>query len=715
MAWTRRFLVEGADADVVVPIIDASLSRTGYSVRTYRLANNMHRTHAIQTARWLHVMTQGLSQQITWTVVPEENNRLALEFDHRNFWWYTTLVVLLAVPAGWLWYIGFHELVHLGDDLDNLSLRAAIYTPLGVASMLVLARMVTRGSSPNVDMDAIRADLRASGMLLDEVSGPFRDRKLIGLGLLLGFVALLSILAVADLEFGQDTSSMTLATISMIAILLIMLGAAISAITISVRHLGSDDRFGALAPTMLTMISVLFFLASYLPLSVLGATDEGFWGLVFEVRRHVDMDRSSVIIHGIGSLDRTDAIYFETRLQMLLVLAFAVTVGCWLIAAVFFVFSVQSPEVVRNACARGRRDISTSSARSTASGQGYLRSFRFAFGIVWLGFSVVVMMLYGIVLWSAVVGYPAIQLVGETCGTGQSIDSTGRAIAYFLKLDGPSSSANLVGILIWSFPLGGIPYLVAVSVVDLQKCRQRTFRRLHRSSGASTPAPRENSAISLVRSISKGAGVLMPKICMVESDQAFARAHSFGLIDQQSIIEISTTAQNSLNGKELEAILAHEVAHFISGHCHRHVVLQYLGRFTLVGGSFAGAFENSFAYELEADKIAVQQLQISPRTMIDALVKIQILSSLAGEAPEEHPSAGGQHGSPPRTGALGKRLARWREVVRFWIAMYRFEDTASYWYPSLRERIDVLWRLEHDRASSGDASKVLALELDINP
>jgi Zn-dependent protease with chaperone function len=153
-----------------------------------------------------------------------------------------------------------------------------------------------------------------------------------------------------------------------------------------------------------------------------------------------------------------------------------------------------------------------------------------------------------------------------------------------------------------------------------------------------------------------------------------------------------------LNSEELEALLAHELAHHVLHHCVRDNLLQFLGRLTVVGDGFTRALEDSFGYELEADRAAVVRLGVDPAALKGCLETIQ--QDAATNEDTVAPLVAGLSAlgiAPSHCAEILRQgpsslsfWSRWRLAWRLYVDQFTGNMNTSYWHPAIEERIAAL-------------------------
>ena len=118
-------------------------------------------------------------------------------------------------------------------------------------------------------------------------------------------------------------------------------------------------------------------------------------------------------------------------------------------------------------------------------------------------------------------------------------------------------------------------------------------------------------AQDLLSRISQNSGITRPYLRVIESDYINAYCLLPPIPGIRKII-ILTLACRELPGKQLEALIAHEMGHLNSKHPFALSILSFLSRWTFLGENFASLLtKNPQAMEKEADRFAINWLEQS--------------------------------------------------------------------------------------------------------
>ncbi|RJP60111.1 MAG: hypothetical protein C4541_04915 [Candidatus Auribacter fodinae] len=194
-----------------------------------------------------------------------------------------------------------------------------------------------------------------------------------------------------------------------------------------------------------------------------------------------------------------------------------------------------------------------------------------------------------------------------------------------------------------------------------------------------------------------------PVIILNETSTPIAKAHYIAFSHFKMAIEISTGYIDYLNSDELDAVLGHEMVHCLKKHCLLNYFLRLIGRLTFVGDGFVWMLQDSFGYEVQADRLAVELFGVKPRALKDSLGQYHIAKMLDDEnkfktatgISIESNEIGSDHGNTEyfniRQLTLKKRL---RYGLKLFIQQYIGIAYTGDWHPSMDYRVAMLDTME---------------------
>ena len=193
---------------------------------------------------------------------------------------------------------------------------------------------------------------------------------------------------------------------------------------------------------------------------------------------------------------------------------------------------------------------------------------------------------------------------------------------------------------------------------------------------------------------------LQTSVVLVESKVPIARARCLGLFRRQQVVEISTRWLQLLDEEQMDALLAHELAHHTLGHARKDQLFRLLGRLTFFGDAFSRILQDSFDYEIQADRCAVLVFRAKPRALISCLYHMRSIMATETLRNIINPGAMAiESVDTNETMNLLQGLAsipwtrRLKIAMRAYVQQYLGLKYSGYWHPSLQRRIAMLEQL----------------------
>jgi Zn-dependent protease with chaperone function len=267
---------------------------------------------------------------------------------------------------------------------------------------------------------------------------------------------------------------------------------------------------------------------------------------------------------------------------------------------------------------------------------------------------------------------------------------SGRLLAAALGRPQEDRWTGAVARGLWGLHGLAILALPAVSVGRLLFQHRRNDREIATAAADDTTGRQAEIQALLEELQPPGAGRLAVRVVIREApsflpagllQDGLASAQRFGLWRTGRLIALSPRALDRLERDELRALLAHELAHHLLGHCTIADVARWLGRLTFVGDGFARAVLDSFGFEIEADRLAVKVLGGQAGGLVRCLEKLA-----ADRAPnaKRRPAEQTAIGYSQIKAKAGRRLAWWL----FW---KQYTSGALHgWHPSHATRLEAL-------------------------
>lgn len=249
----------------------------------------------------------------------------------------------------------------------------------------------------------------------------------------------------------------------------------------------------------------------------------------------------------------------------------------------------------------------------------------------------------------------------------------------------------------WALYGLGAMALSALSLGQLARQRRRERRELTASAATqeATCDPLWERWQAVVDRLCRTAG-LGPVCLLFDSGSDYgAQAHRVGLLHPKRFVEVSRRCLEELEPEEVEALLAHELAHHLLGHCRRVNLLRWLGRASFVGDAFALTIQATAWYEHAADAVAVgERFGVARPELLGAIVKLHHLGSAGGLEADADP-----RGLRAVPASLEKRVnlpaggpaalpwhERWPLAWEVFRLQYFEAMETHYWHPEKVER-----------------------------
>lgn len=617
------------------------------------------------------------------------SDTLELHLDQTRFAWCRCLICGLACAGGILWLYGIATLFAEPILPEQILFPCAAAVPIFFATRLVLSG----GRSGFLGLiEELRREFRVQGCALDEVSAPHRDRGDRGAAHYLLFIlslAAATFLLIEYPDFDIDDAGDLCVALTIFVVVLSGLAAA-TGILVAMRRRGVEARFATLAPALSFGMGAILLTVSLGAFFFFGSIDTEGWFAAFYSRQLLARAAGEIIVGPSGPVPA--AVIEEKLGQVRSMMVFLLTLPClaWLMAAAFIWKSLRGIDLITQICRRIGADITTEGARLAASGERFLKWFRFSFATMWVCCGVFVVAGYGAIITVIVScvrflsSLPNEEPVGVIIGTAS-------AVSLALGYEQVSAGVLTASWIAW---IGICAVALAVPGVSLGQRfvqRLRAFRQLSETPDAHTGLLLAQVGVA-VKILARRAGCAIPNVTIIEAGRPYAMAFEFGWIRPQRFIAVSPEAIRTLNPVDLEALLAHEMAHLVCGHCRRHNLLQWLGRLTLMGGTFVGGLEDSFGHERVADRLALTRFGVSREALQSCLMVTHAASSVCALVPlERHTGQGLPFAAtadlPSESNAQRNLLREFRGQITEWLAYYFADTTLAYWHPSLQERM----------------------------
>lgn len=652
---------------------------------------------AAQRAHWARILFSALPQRLEFNVRANmEDGCVWIRFNERYFRWYLLFLVIVGALLAHLWFTVISSLFLL-TAAQNMSLTpSALLSWITLIMLCVFFRDVAASGSGTVSIffEDLRDRFRRYGTLLDQKTSNTLTNKERAICIFLGCFVLVSFLAVfTTFELPSVFSNARLGTI-----LLLLLAATVQLIgwllvkgTVSVsRPAGGEERFAAIATGVSTLVGIGCILGSQLAFHLIGKADVEFWSFVFQVERLLESSGDSITLPNgeVALRERAEfGLHVMRVLLNSLLMVAAATCG---IGLLILYKSFKMTPIALRLCMRVHSDIDADYARDAASGGKFFGKFKSAFFAGWclsailIGFGFVGLIKFGVSCFSF--GY----------SESSSLDFSGPVVATanMINFLGGLGEASAIGpwmsrVFFLGWTVLALSFL-AISLSSLARRRIVNNKRLERLRAKTTT--KEHRQLGDIASVLLKKYILPMNIVISDDPQPTASAHVTGIFRPRHYVEISKRCLDILTPEELKALIAHEMAHHVCGHCTKHNLMQWMGRWTFVGGTFVGALENSFGFELEADQTAVSHFGILPVALKTCLMKMRS-DAVVQELKRRTGGLGilaNSNGSGHCTLGHVSEMKSWKARLYAWFTLYTSDTGVAYWHPSVNDRIAAL-------------------------
>ena len=607
--------------------VEQALAHFGVSVRTIVAGEDYIRLEGRQQAPWHRVLRRRLPQRVQWNI-EKSGEALRLTSDFRLFRWYSVVLSGLWSVIGACFIFDILNATQGWLSGPSGSLAASFLLLLAISLMPVVIQMLGALGGRCGDrlwLDIANAMERSGGQV--EPKGYVNLRYSLHL---LGFFTFtliltlwftLSSLRQTSLPLPMNAQGFLLALAGLIALLVIALALKLSRKGFSLRLYPILTGLMTMLPALLLLQAILlpWWLSSGINYSSLGANLRPF---------------------GLLQLGST---------FLLAATAFFL----------FFYFGVGSTPIIRSQTLRLRAHRGTGVHRLAVGGESP-RPFQGVFVVVWLLLTGLSLASLAFLVVCAVQGVypiferPELQLVQRATQT----------LAAVLGLAGDNRWLSWTVSGFWLLGASLASGLLLVSTGQLYFCRRSLRHRL--ADRARRSSPRRRQLEEILRELCRQLRLPPIKLAL-RNGSSLPTAERFGLWRVERYVEISESFLD-LPAPRLKAALAHEVAHHYLGHLAVRSLALWLGRFSFTGDGFASALLHSFGYELQADRVALEILEIPPEDLKE------FLESLPSHRPFVR---------PPLPSSDLSFAHRWS----LFLTQYCCGLSQYYWHPVAEERI----------------------------
>lgn len=693
----RCFTISGTEASQVEQAVQGCLTASGFHARLLHTSNTTTLIVGRQRAGWFRVLASAFPQRIAFEIQSNsKDGGVHLRYDEQLAPWYLTILVAVAAIMTPFWFDSMAMIFRFAAaPTQTQEFHALQIWVSGIVGVVFVRLMLASGAgTTSMLLEDIRSRLRHLGAGVDQQqTGTITTKLLISLLFMFHLLAvmLLGVFSVRSPMslFTSGKPANSLVAMVAIALLLVIMFAIVKGTLKTVRPIGGEERFAMVATGVSLQVGVIALLALQLGFLLLGQTDDEVWAIVFRVVRFLEMDDGQVRAAGLEHLSRHR---FEIGFNMvriightfLMMAAATVCVGIILVLR-----SVRLAPFVRRMCERVHVDIETDYGRAAASGEVFRKRSRRSFLLAWsLSAAVIAAGLFGLLRF-AITSF-------QFRYAGRTPDATIGAV---------DATANVINLLVGigeHSPVG--PFLSRVFfccwatvmllplILSLLHGRVSSRRRRHDLVALSESLPAEAAELNREFKEMVSSAGLVVRLAISPGHQPRAAAHRMGLLRPHKFVQLSQRCLKLLNAEEQKALVAHELGHHLRGHCQKHNIMQWLGRLTYVGGTYVTSMEDSYGFELQADRAAVEQFDIDPAVLRKCLMKMRadavvqrLRETNAGLGVLPGTDSPGRVDVPHSMGFPG-----WRIALRDWYALVRTDAEIAYWHPSVGDRIHAL-------------------------
>ncbi len=627
-----------------------------------------------QIASPQEIIKQGVPQRWVWNVAPiSSSDSLICRFDQRWFGWYRISIICLMLLLADFWLDAIPTLYKFKTEYGTLHLGATINFLCGWTILFMLSLIFLRSDEvpANSHIEELRDLIRKEDATIESIGTNILTRSLwAGVAII---VYLVFILAIAFQKSGislhvEFTNTLSTHPISffLMAMLSILIMGFILLLVLTTLRSEASSRLTPFLPTMNLLAGIIFFMGAQIPLHKLGDTNSYHWTPEFTYR----------------------AIHLPFKVFLLLSsILFFCSIGMW-----FIWKSIVLAYGLRKTIYRLRFDEISAERNSVVSGRGFLRFIRY-----WAFLAIItIIILYIIALTSSFsimqsTWSPEDILNEESLGAMRGLS---HSLEFFIGSEYEWKSTLLISRVVCGVFSSLLPLTILVSVGTRLFTRICLARRLSARNKLDESEVQNEIQAFIKEKWNSKYSTPFPSVVINANKGVLAAAHCFGFLKKKRFIELSTNLIKQLDISEIKALASHELAHHFHNHCSRHNRWQLLGRITLLGGGAIGILEDSFGWELEADRVAVRIFGTPPETLKNALIKIYIEQQIPLQETPFRKSPSGLPTKPslgeyadPNGPLTNKTRIKFTQYIRSWLELYSSDTLITYWHPSLKERI----------------------------
>ncbi len=594
-----------ADLETAVEAIETASTEAGMRCEQRSLDGGGLAVRAVQRRPWYRALLTAPPQRIDWRLEPSQEG-LSIAADFRPFRWYAAALALLELliigslvtgllSAGREWP---PEQQWLGPTLQTLFFAALV---LSIVPVILLGALGGGRQVQAIWQPVLRRVEKAGGRL-DPQGRTVSRRYTLAVSIYTGiFLAAVSLPLYEALR-GPAALFVAFLLVSLLAIVQMS------------RHPAYMLRSEALLGGLVCVSCAVLYLGLPSLTAPLAPTAERLLSAAGEFQGS----------ESGGALPARDALELVALRRFAGALTISAVTAATLLVAALALYGARLTLSAWVTVWRLQKQRGHGVWNEAVRGPSTLRRFRWTFVVLWGLSAVLVFGALGFnglsVLQSFVPFSPDPELRLVELSAGFLALALGRPVG-----DPAVAAAVRAGWLLYG--LSG-PALLTLSVGQLVRTRRRQRRRLR-----GTPAHADLQQV--VDRLSPPSGISPVRLVVPETTALVASSTVFGLRRPERFIVVSSECLEVLERDDLEAMIAHELAHHLGGHCRVDQLLRWLGRLTFVGDGFALLVQNSWGYEEEADRTAVEQLGIPREALVRCLQKVRHAGAGARLAPPD--------------------------------------------------------------------------------
>ena len=616
LPWGVTFIGRG-EPETAADAIENALQAAGMTSQRQELGTGRLRITGLQRAGPLAILVRALLQRAEWRI-EHRGGVLRISSDFLCFRWFAVCIVGMALwilTAIWLGY-------RLLDQPVSAELRPWLVLAGLVCAGLafVVPRWIGTLGSSSRTVRIWRAVIRE---IEHQGGGLEPDGREISLRYavpVLAYVVSMATMALYVIlsSFQGPILRAAWLPIGLTAALFVAVGFLLSIPCMSLFQRGMVLRMEAMTSGLVTATTALFFFVG-LPLiwQAVGLYPENQRRLISRAEAALAGESASTLTPQELAASARELTNIRIRVRVVLV----VFVSLALLGGLVWLYGVHLSINSWFPLWRLRKHRQRRSYRQAIGDPTLLRRFRQVYLPVWALVSAMVLAGCVYILLCAFQAAVPVFKAPELRLAEVSADLT--ALALGRRFGDPWTAG--ISRVVWILYGLVVIAVLLISTGQLARERRRERRRLALAAAPSGAVHRQfQDRLDHLRSNT----TLGPVALALDREAAGAYAQSFGLRGHERYVVVPLAVaelheRGQLEQRELDTLLAHELAHLVYEHPRRLYRMRWLGRLTFVGDGFALAIQHTFGDELEADAEAVE-LGARPDALEPLLLKLSV-------------------------------------------------------------------------------------------